>query len=193
MKTMNYSLVRILFAIVIGLVLVLWPDTAADYIVITVGVAFLIPGIISLFGYFGRKRREGETVPRFPIEGIGSSLFGIWLIVMPGFFADILMFLLGFVLMMGGVQQIASLSMARRWTPVPIVFYVVPSLILLAGIIALFNPTGVRNTTFVIIGACSLIYSLSELINWFRFMRRRPKSPVRRGAEDCIEDAEIIE
>ena len=61
MKTMNYSLIRILFALVIGLVLVLWPNTAASYIVITVGVAFLIPGVISLFGYFGRKRQEGRT------------------------------------------------------------------------------------------------------------------------------------
>lgn len=40
MKTMNYSLIRILFALVIGLVLVLWPNTAASYIVITIGVAF---------------------------------------------------------------------------------------------------------------------------------------------------------
>ncbi len=56
MKTMNYSLIRILFALVIGLVLVLWPNTAASYIVITIGVAFLIPGVISLFSFFGRKR-----------------------------------------------------------------------------------------------------------------------------------------
>ena len=52
MKTMNYSLIRILFALVIGLVLVLWPNTAAIYIVITVGVAFLIPCVISLFSFF---------------------------------------------------------------------------------------------------------------------------------------------
>lgn len=85
MKTMNYSLIRILFALVIGLVLVLWPNTAASYIVITIGVAFLIPGVISLFSFFGRKRSEHEPAPRFPIEGIGSLLFGLWLIVMPEF------------------------------------------------------------------------------------------------------------
>mgnify|MGYP000783131958 FL=1 len=164
MKTMNYSLIRILFALVIGLVLVLWPNTAASYIVITIGVAFLIPGVISLFSFFGRKRSEHEPAPRFPIEGIGSLLFGLWLIVMPEFFADVLMFLLGFILIMGGVQQIASLSMARRWTPVPGIFYLVPSLILIAGVIALFNPTGVRNTAFIIIGISSLVYSLSCLL-----------------------------
>ena len=160
MKTMNYSLIRILFALVIGLVLVLWPNTAASYIVITVGVAFLIPGVISLFGYFGRKKSEDGVSPRFPIEGVGSLLFGLWLIVMPEFFADVLMFLLGFILIMGGVQQIASLSMARRWTPVPGAFYLVPALILIAGIVALFNPTGARNTAFIIIGISSLVYSL---------------------------------
>ena len=176
MKTMNYSLIRILFALVIGLVLVLWPNTAASYIVITVGVAFLIPGVS----------------PRFPIEGVGSLLFGLWLIVMPEFFADVLMFLLGFILIMGGVQQIASLSMARRWTPVPGAFYLVPALILIAGIVALFNPTGARNTAFIIIGISSLVYSLSELINWFKFVRCRPKNPISHHDED-IEDAKIIE
>ena len=69
MKTMNYSLIRILFALVIGLVLVLWPNAAASYIVITVGVAFLIPGVISLFGYFGRKRPENVPAPRFRLRG----------------------------------------------------------------------------------------------------------------------------
>lgn len=192
MKTMNYSLIRILFALVVGLVLVLWPNAAASYIVITVGIAFLVPGIISLFGYFGRRKANLEVASRFPIEGVGSFLFGLWLIIMPEFFADVLMFLLGFILMMGGIQQIASLSMARRWTTVPAAFYLVPCLILIAGIIALFNPTGVRNTAFIIIGISSLVYSLSELVNWFRFTRRRPKAPASRRDDD-VEDAKIIE
>lgn len=192
MKTMNYSLIRILFALVIGLVLVLWPNAAASYIVITVGVAFLVPGVISLFGYFGRKKTQGEASPRFPVEGVGSFLLGLWLIVMPEFFADVLMFLLGFILIMGGVQQIASLSVARRWMKVPGVFYLIPSLILVAGIIALFNPSGARNTAFIIIGVSSLVYSVSELINWFKFARRRPKGPLSDQIDD-IEDATIID
>ena len=189
MKSMNYSLIRTICALVIGLVLVLWPDAAINYIVITIGVLFLIPGFIVLIGYFGTKPEPGVSRSRFPIEGVGSLLFGLWLVTMPGFFADVLMFLLGFILIMGGVQQIASLSMARRWTPVPGGFYVIPVLILIAGIVALFNPTGARNTAFMIIGVSSLVYAVSELINWFKFARRRPKTPLKGE----IEDAEIIE
>ena len=82
--------------------------------------------------------------------------------------------------------------MARRWMSVSGAFYLIPSLILIAGIVALFNPTGARNTAFIIIGISSLVYSLSELINWFKFTRRRPKNPITPDDED-IEDAKIIE
>lgn len=190
MKTMNYSLIRILCSLVIGLVLVLWPDAAANYIVITVGVLFLVPGLISLIGYFAGKPRKAGLAHRFPIEGVGSLLFGLWLVIMPDFFADVLMFLLGFILMLGGVQQIASLSMARRFMRVPGGYYVVPVLILLAGLVSLFNPTGVRNTVFIIIGVSSILYALSELVTWFTFSRRCPKKPLN---SDDIEDARIIE
>ena len=74
MKSMNYSLIRTICALVIGLVLVLWPDAAINYIVITIGVLFLIPGFIVLIGYFGTKPEPGVS-RRFPIEGVGSLLF----------------------------------------------------------------------------------------------------------------------
>lgn len=192
---------RAICALVIGLVLVMFPDRASDYFVITIGVVFLVPSLVSIIGYFARDIREMsaaeeelKTRRRFPIEGVGSLLFGLWLIVMPGFFADLLTFVLGFILLMGGVQQIASLSAARRWMPVPGGFYVVPVLILAAGLFALFNPTGVRSTAFIIIGVSSLVYAASELLNWFKFTRRRPSAQAASvKAVGDIEDVEIVE
>ena len=52
MKTMNYSLIRILFALVIGLVLVLWPNTACQLYRYYGWSCLLIPGVISLFRLF---------------------------------------------------------------------------------------------------------------------------------------------
>ena len=143
MKTISYSLLRAVCALVIGLVLVLFPNQAAEYLVITVGVIFLIPSLISIVGYFAWR---GERPVHFPLLGIGSLLFGLWLVIMPGFFADLLTYVLGFILVIGGVQQIASLASARNWMRVPAGFYVVPVLILLAGLFALFNPLGARST-----------------------------------------------
>ena len=40
----------------------------------------------------------------------------------------------------------------------------------------------------------SLVYAASELLNWFKFTRRRPKTPdASVKAVDDIEDAQIIE
>ena len=103
---------RAICALVIGLVLVMFPDQAGDYFVITIGVIFLVPSLISIIGYFAQST---EMRSRFPIEGVGSLLFGLWLIIMPGFFADLLTFVLGFILVMGGVQQIASLSAVQSY------------------------------------------------------------------------------
>jgi len=191
MKGLSYSFLRAICALVIGLILVMFPDRAGDYLVITIGVVFLIPSLIGITGYFVQP---AEARLRFPVEGVGSLLFGLWLIIMPDFFVNLLTFVLGFILVMGGVQQIASLFAARRWMSVPAGFYVVPVLILLAGLVALFNPTGVRSTAFVIIGVGGLVYAAAELLNWFKFMRRRPEEPKASVKElPDIEDAEIID
>ena len=194
MKGLSFSFLRIICALIVGLVLVMFPDRAGEYFIITIGVVFLIPSLISIIGYLVQNT---GTKKRFPIEGVGSLLFGLLLIIMAGFFSGFVTIVLGFILVMGGVQQISSLVAARRWMSVPGAFYVVPILILLAGLIALFNPTGAQRTAFIIVGVASLIYAVSELINWFKFARRRPQSPVASGklsdADDAIEDAQIIE
>ena len=109
MKGISNSFLRTICALIIGLVLVMFPNEAGDYFVITIGVVFLIPALLSIIGYFAMSAEERR---RLPIEGIGSLLFGLWLIIMPGFFADLLTFVLGFILVLGGVQQIASLCRA---------------------------------------------------------------------------------
>ena len=51
MKTMNYSVIRSICSIIIGLLLVVWPETAIWYLVITIGALFLVPGLVSILTY----------------------------------------------------------------------------------------------------------------------------------------------
>ena len=172
MKGLNGSVLRCIFAIVMGLVLVLWPEAAVTYLVITIGICFIIPGIFSLLNYFTREKVEGEPSPMFPIDGAGSILFGAWLVIMPQFFVSILMYILGALLVIAGAQQIYSLVSARKWSIVPYGFYIIPALILITGIMILAYPFGAAANTFVIFGVACLIYGISELINWYKFRKR---------------------
>ena len=175
MKSLNGSVLRCIFAIVLGLVLVLWPEAAVTYLVITIGICFIIPGLFSLLNYFTREKVEGEPSPMFPIDGAGSILFGAWLVIMPQFFVSILMYVLGALLVLAGAQQLISLVSARKWSTVSYVFYIIPSLILITGIMILAYPFGAAANTFVIFGVACLIYGISELINCISSVKDKRK------------------
>lgn len=172
MKSLNSSILRCVFALLLGLVLVLWPEAAVTYLVITIGICFILPGVFTLLGYFTRERVEGQPSPMFPIDGAGSILFGAWLVIMPQFFVSILMYILGALLVIAGIQQVLSLIAARKWSLVPFGFYIIPLLILITGVMILAYPFGAATNTFVIFGAACLVYGISELINWYKFRQR---------------------
>lgn len=69
MKTMNYSIIRCICALVLGVLLVAWPEAAILYLVITIGALFLVPGL--LFNPF-----TAATVP-FIILGVSSIVYGL--------------------------------------------------------------------------------------------------------------------
>lgn len=201
--------IRIAFAFAVGLLLVLFPDDASNYFVMAIGVLFTLPAVISLGIYLAGKK-SGVTLP---IMGTGSLLFGLWLIIMPDFFATLLTYVLGFILLVGGVQQLSWLQVARSWKRVSPYYYIVPVLILVAGLVALFNPGGVQRTAFLIIGGASLFYAIQELVSKLLLRKKEAQgfsgsasatsaaSQAASGAQasvsssddDDIEDAEVIE
>lgn len=108
----------------------------------------------------------------FPIEGAGSFLFGLWLVIMPTFFVNILMYVLGGLLVLAGIQQIISLISARKWAKVSLWFYLIPTLILTAGIVILSNPFSIAANTFIFMGAVILVYGITDLLNSYKFKKK---------------------
>ena len=52
MRLFGYSVMCSLCALIMGVLLVMWPEAAMIYLVITVGVLFLLPGLYGIFAYF---------------------------------------------------------------------------------------------------------------------------------------------
>ena len=169
MKLLGCSPIRSLFAIVLGLILVLWPQLAIIYIVMAIGVFFILPGLLSLAMYVKSRFRQSEIPVRFPLEGVGSLLLGLWLFLYPGFFVSIFMWMLGLVLMLAGTQQIVTLVQARQWKPVLWIYYLFPGLILLSGVMIVAYPFSAAENTVVIFGLATLFYGCIEGLNWYKF------------------------
>ena len=169
MKAINSITIRIILSLVIGVVLIVCSSSAINYLVITIGILFIIPGLISILEYFVRNNQSSEK--RFPIESIGSSFLGLALILAPGFFVGALMYIIAGVLILAGILQMRELFIIRNRVEIPVGFYITPAIVLIIGAVILFNPFTVIATTFMILGIACVIYSLSELVNYLKFLK----------------------
>ena len=200
MRTINFAIVRSVFTLLIGILLVARPNVAVGYLVIVIGVLFMLPGMYGLFSYFfsSGKRSDGSPV-NFPIAALGSTLLGMWLMVSPMFFVSILMYVLGVLLVMGGLSQVMSFVAVRRYASVPMAVFFIPVLILLAGLLVLFNPFEAASVPFVVLGVSAIIYALTDLARLVIY-RRKVRAAMDEmaavdpdKADDEVEDVVVIE
>lgn len=185
MKVVNYTLMSCLVGLLLALFLVIWPELIADYLVFILGLLFFIPGIVSIIMQFVNR-----SPSQFHLLGIGSLLFGLLMMIKPSFFANAILFVLGLVLAGGGLFQIVGLQNAKSWTKVSFVAYIVPIILFILGIAIMFNPSETKETTFFMLGIGLFIYSISGLIYWLFYTRKRPRDISK---EMDISDAEIVE
>jgi len=73
---------------------------------------------------------------------------------------------------------------------VPVGYYVMPVLILLAGLVVLLNPFAAAAIPFIILGVSSIVYGVTDIINLIRFKKKEEKTVVQ---EVVIEDVTPIE
>lgn len=81
------------------------------------------------------------------------------------------MYVLGAVLVLAGIHQISRLVAVRNVATVSGVFYVMPTLVLIAGVLVLINPFVARTVPIIIIGISAVIYAVADFIRIVRFRK----------------------
>lgn len=178
MKIFQSSIFRAVCAIVVGVLLLKYPQDGVTWLTMAIGALFLLSGVIALIAYWHAKRHAGEYTitdqegrvvsggqPTFPIVGAGSVILGLVLVITPNAFINGLMYMLAAILILGGITQLMSLVAARRLGSVPFGYWVCPSLILLTGLFVVFKPMETAELPLMILGWCSLLYGVIELVN----------------------------
>ncbi len=189
MKIFQSSIFRAICAIIIGVLLIKYPREGVNWLTMAIGGLFLLSGIIALIAYWHAKRHAGEYTitdqqgriisgnqPTFPIVGAGSVILGLVLTLSPGAFINGLMYMLAAVLILGGITQFMNLIAARRLGSVPFAYWVAPSLILLTGLFVVFKPMESAELPLLILGWCSVLYGVIELINALKIYRLRKEA-----------------
>lgn len=204
MKFLQSSLFRALTAIVVGVLLIKYPDNTVTGIVVAIGLLFFLSGIVSLLTYWNARRHQSEYIiydaqgrqiagqkPVFPIVGIGSIILGGILATMPTTFISMLMYVIGTLLILGAITQFMAIISARRFGSSSFFFWVCPSLILLAGLYIILKPMAPLSTAMLLLGWLSLFYGVVEAINALTFARRRKRWEREQEQSQYLEAEEI--
>ena len=183
MKFFSGVLVRALIVLLLGIFLTVYPDQTSSMLVMVVGMAFMIPSLVAVLLYFisrNAANRQGNVMqPVLPVLHVGSFLFGLILFLLPNLFITVTMYVLGVLIIIFSANQMINLISVRRFLPVSLGYYVLPALIMAAGIFMLIQPLEMAGSPFFILGICCIISGITDLINLICFRR----SKIRRNQE----------
>lgn len=201
MRIFQSSVFRALCAIIIGALLIKFPDNTIRSITIAIGVLFLLSGIISCVTYFWTKRHtneykiydaEGRLVageqPTFPIVGLGSTILGAILALSPTTFVSMLMYIIGAILVLGAINQFTNLINGRRYGRISLWYWLMPSFILIMGLYAIVKPMEQLSMAMLLLGWCMLLYGVTELINALKFYQNKKKLQQEQSRLDTFQE-----
>ena len=205
MRIVQSSFFRALCAVIIGALLIKYREQTVTWMTIVIGVMFFLSGVVSCAAYLSARSREdmpqvfdaqGRQLtgmkPHFPIVGIGSLVLGLILALMPATFITWLMYILAAILILGAINQFVSLASVSRVVHVGFYFWIMPSIIMLIGIIAVVYPSAIASAPLFVIGWCMMLYGVVEIINNLKIngIRRQMAKAVRKTEEAGQDNAD---
>lgn len=221
MKVLQISAVRAIIVLVTGFLLVKYREDTMTWMTITVGVLFLISGLVACMVYYfekekvakktakaalqeGQQEEEDLKSPSFPIAGVGSIVLGIILAVMPNTFTTWMVYILSALLILGAVNQFMNLARSRQYARVPVYMWVFPTISMVVAILLISRPieTDALFFTLKVIGWAFMYYGVLEFVLIIRMYLVRKAYDKAEAAKvvtgdkmvtDSIEDAEVVE
>ena len=144
-------LITSIIYLVIGLILILWPDVAGKIIIYAIGAAALLYGGFRIVDFFVRKEHLSGTVQLGVALGIGCLLVGLFLIFKVDLILTLLAAVIGVAVIIDSVLRLQIALNLRHVGGQYWLVLLITSLVTLGfGILLLFNPfTAVKVATIV--------------------------------------------
>lgn len=190
-KKMNMtSIIFSILFILIGAFLLARPEDAIHLVSYALGIILALWGAISIVQFF--TDRESQNYLEFSfILGVFMFIFGIIIIVKPNTVASIIPLLLGIWMLINGVTKLSyALTLNKNKNAASSI--IISILIIVLGILLVFNPFAGAKTLVQILGVTIIIYSVLDLAECFA-IRKIVKKETKEEIENTIIEAEYEE
>lgn len=167
MKSFANNWLTILVVFVAGILLIAWHSRIdiLQWVVVLAGITLIVPALYSFIIALGRRRRgEGDEMRRTARTStlwtsVAAIALGVWMVVNPSFFAGLLAYMFGAVLILYGIYHIVLMTYWLRPAVFPFWFYIIPVLMLASGIVILSTSVREMNSVVVLITGIALVAS----------------------------------
>lgn len=161
--------IRALTALAIGVVMVMSRTNALELVVRIIAAFLFASGIVSVI--VGYRNRAKGTMGLMSFNAVVDIVLGAILFLYPGIAAGFLIYLIAFVLIGFSVFQIISLISASSILGLGFLSFILPGIVLAAGLFLLAKPGFVGEAIGVVAGVALIIYGLSELLSSWRMKK----------------------
>lgn len=156
--------------ILLGLVLIIWPQTTTKVVCFMLGTGLVLYGLTRVIACIVNKGVSGGMFFRFEvILGLASLAAGIIFFLKPELLLSILPIVLGAVLLLDGIARIKH-AFELKASGMDFWWHILLMGILGVGmgVLLLFNPFKVVMTTVRVLGAGLVINGLSDVWTYFK-------------------------
>ena len=177
-----------LVTIVLGVVLVVWPDRSVSMICAILGGALLLCGLLYVIGWFAGKRKQSKSVFMI-IPGVILAGLGVWLMTSSNTVIALIQYVFGAVVLFHGILDLQAVialltqRMSKWWIDLLLAL-----LTLGLGLLILANPFGTFAALVVLIGVALIYDGISDI--WLILRLRRAAKLAQLPAEEIVVETE---
>ena len=152
-KSQNYYIILSVLCVIVGIVLLVWPNMTMSLLGTASGIGLLVVGIAHIIIYFTKD--HFATILHMDLTvGVVCAAFGAFILMHSDFVELAIPFAIGIIMMIGAMTKLQySLDMKRLQLGLWKVILVISILMLALGILFIYNPFKEKILVYMIAAA----------------------------------------
>lgn len=161
-----------IISLVLGIVMVIYPEKTMSVICYVIAGAILVYGIIDIISYFTAKAYNGAFSLTL-LKGVVAAVIGIIIFINPKYLATFIPIVLGILLIIDGITSIQKSVFLKNNNVYFWHVSMVESIITFAfGIFVLINPLSVERAIIICLGIAFIWYGISSIWNYLYVQKK---------------------
>lgn len=167
----KYTILRAIIFLVLGLLIIIFPQPIMSIIVYIIAAALMIMGIVNIISYFNNRPRAAFKDVSF-LSGVLLLVVGIVIAVFSHQILSAIPVVLGiFVILSGAMYFLEALNVQKTLNRSGMPMFIFSILILIVGIILIVNPFSALTFLFRMFGIILLVMGIGDIIIYFLYER----------------------